>query len=62
VINDEGIVNADDECPYCMSTDGYTIIGEIKEWSPEVEDEIEDEPSDEELADEPIEIEDEEDT
>lgn len=62
VINDEGVVNADDECPYCMSTDGYTIIGEIKEWSPEVEDEIEDEPSDEELADEPIEIEDEEDT
>ena len=62
VINDEGIVNAEDECPYCMSTDGYTIIGEIKDWSPEVEDEIEDEPSDEELADEPIEIEDEEDT
>jgi hypothetical protein len=62
VIDDDGIVNAEDECPYCMSTDGYTIIGEIKEWSPEVEDEIEDEPSDEELADEPIEIEDEEDT
>lgn len=62
VIDDEGIVNAEDECPYCMSTDGYTIIGEIKDWSPEVEDEIEDEPSDEELADEPIEIEDEEDT
>ena len=62
VIDDEGIVNAEDECPYCMSTDGYTIIGEIKDWSPEVEDEIEDEPSDEELADEPIEIEDEEET
>lgn len=62
VINDDGIVNAEDECPYCMSTDGYTIIGEIKDWSPEVEDEIEDELTDDELADEPIEIEDEEDT
>lgn len=60
VIDDEGIVNAEDECPYCMSNDGYTIIGEIKDWSPEVEDEIEDELSDDELADEPIEIEDEE--
>ena len=62
VINDDGVVNAEDECPYCMSTDGYTIIGEIKDWSPEVEDEIEDASSDEELADEPIEIEDEEET
>ena len=62
VIDDDGIVNAEDECPYCMSTDGYTIIGEIKEWAPGVEDEIEDELSDDELADEPIEIEDEEET
>ena len=63
VIDDEGIVNAEEECPYCMSTDGYTIVGEIKEWSPGVEDEIEDTTiPDDELADEPIEIEDEEET
>ena len=60
VIDEDGNVNAEEECPYCMSTDGYTIVGEIKEWSPGVEDEIEDEVSDDELADEPIEIEDEE--
>jgi len=75
VIGEDGIANIDDECPYCMSNDGYTIIGEIREWSPEAEEEIEnemaedefeedevetDEFSDEELADEPIEIEDEE--
>ena len=38
---DDSIVNVEDECPYCMSNDGYTIVGEIKEWSPEVETEIE---------------------
>lgn len=60
VISDDGVtVNEDDECPYCMSADGYTIIGEIKPWSPELENEIEEEPSDDELANEPIELEDE---
>ena len=60
VIDDEGIVNIEDECPYCMSTEGYTIIGEIKPWDPGLEQEIDDELSDE--ADEPIEVEDEEET
>lgn len=63
VIDEDGVVNPDDECPYCMSQEGYTIIGEIKDWSPEVEKEIADtlDPEvEDELAEEPIEIEDEE--
>ena len=69
VIEDDGVVNIDDECPYCMSNDGYTIIGEIKPWVETAEEIIEepseeevDEVSEEELADEPIEIEAEEET
>ena len=61
IVDEDGIANIDDECPYCMSTDGYTIVGEIKEWNPESEEEVEID-SEEELADEPIEIEDEEET
>ena len=69
VVDDEGVANIDDECPYCMSTGGYTIIGEIKPWVDTTEEIIDepsekevDEVSEEELADEPIEIEDEEET
>ena len=66
VVDENGVANVDDECPYCMSSgEGYTIVGEIKPYTPEVEDEIEsalsDEEDDDELADEPIEIEDEDD-
>ncbi len=70
VVDEDGVANIDDECPYCMSSGGYTIIGEIKPWvdateeiieEPSEEEEV-DEVSEEELADEPIEIEDEEET
>lgn len=63
VIDEDGVVNPEDECPYCMSQEGYTIIGEIKDWSPEVEKEIADtlDPEvEDDLAAEPIEIEGEE--
>ena len=59
VINEDGVANIDDECPYCMSNDGYTVIGEIQAYDPGLEVEIDAEVSDDELADEPIEIEDE---
>ena len=68
VIDEEGIVNIEDECPYCMSLDGYTIVGEIKPYEEGV---AEEEPEDDvdldvdlegnEEAEEPIEIEPEED-
>lgn len=67
IIDDDGLVNMSTECPYCMSNEGYTIVGEIKPYNSEdVEDTLEDTPiedefmdGEEELADEPIEIEDE---
>lgn len=33
--DDETLVNVGDECPYCTSTDGYTIIGQIAPFKPE---------------------------
>lgn len=57
VIDENGVANIDDECPYCMSNDGYTIIGEIQAYDPGLDVEIDTEVSDDELADEPIEIE-----
>ena len=68
VIDEHGVVNPEDECPYCMSLDGYTIVGEIKPYEEGV---TEEEPEDDvdldvdlegnEEAEEPIEIESEED-
>ena len=68
VIDEDGIVNIEDECPYCMSLDGYTIVGEIKPYEEGVaEEEHEDDVDldvdldDDEEAEEPIEIESEDD-
>ena len=68
VIDEDGIVNPEDECPYCMSLDGYTIVGEIKPYEEGVaEEEHEDDVDldvdleDDEEAEEPIEIESEDD-
>ena len=68
VIDEDGVVNPEDECPYCMSLDGYTIVGEIKPYEEGV---IEEEPEDDidldvnlegnEEAEEPLEVESEED-
>lgn len=46
-INEEGIANMELECPYCMSNEGYTLIGQVEPYSEYVEEEgvvIEDEP------------------
>lgn len=67
VIDEDGVVNPEDECPYCMSLDGYTIVGEIKPYEEGSTEESEDEVDldvdldDDEEAEEPIEIESEED-
>ena len=67
-IDEDGVVNPEDECPYCMSLDGYTIVGEIKPYEEGVtEEEHEDDVDldidldDDEEAEEPIELESEED-
>ena len=66
-IDEDGVVNPEDECPYCMSLDGYTIVGEIKPYEEGDTEESEDEVDldvdleDDEGAEEPIEIESEED-
>lgn len=65
-VDEGGVVNVEDECPYCMSNDGYTIVGEIKPYE-EISVEDIDKPEDVDLeldidepeTDEPIEIEDE---
>jgi len=60
---DETVCNEDEECPYCYSHDGYSIIGEVapfkkEEEKVEVEDEIED--KDDEIEDkEEVKVEDE---
>lgn len=40
IVDSEGNANVDLECPYCMSTDGYTIIGQVEPYSEETEEEI----------------------
>ena len=54
-IDDEGNVNIETECPYCMSTEGFNIIGEVKPYEDEAEEEeelIEEEPVDKEPVEE----------
>lgn len=50
------LVNKDEECPYCYSTDGFKIIGQVQPYDPEVIDDEESDISDDE-DDEPINIE-----
>ena len=33
VISDDGIVNPDDQCPYCGESEGFTVVGEIVEFT-----------------------------
>lgn len=45
VVDEEGVANLDMECPYCMSNEGYTIIGKITPYEneeEEVPEEVED--------------------
>lgn len=46
------LANVGDECPYCYSTDGYKIVGEVAPYK--VEDEAEVEIEDKEIEDEEI--------
>ena len=68
VIDEDGVVNPEDECPYCMSLDGYTIVGEIKPYEEGVTEEEHEDDVDldvnlegNEEAEEPLEVESEED-
>lgn len=40
--DEDGICCTDVECPYCMSNEGYTIIGEVKPYQEEEDVDIED--------------------
>ena len=40
--NEDGICCEEIECPYCMSNEGYTIIGEVKPYQEEEDVDIED--------------------
>ena len=54
VVDETGSANIDLECPYCMSNEGYTIIGQVEpygEYEEESEDEEELDIDDEEVED-----------
>ena len=59
VVDENGNANIELECPYCMSNEGYTIIGQVEPYTEETEEEevepeddieIEEIPSEEEMA------------
>lgn len=52
--NEDGLCCVDIECPYCMSNEGYTIIGEVKPYQEEGDVDIEDIET-EEVPEEPVE-------
>ena len=51
--NEDGLCCVDIECPYCMSNEGYTIIGEVKPYQEEGDVDIEDIET-EEVPEEPV--------
>lgn len=53
--DEDGICCTDVECPYCMSNEGYTIIGEVKPYQEEEDVDIEDIETEEVPEEEPIE-------
>ena len=40
IVSEDGSANVDLECPYCMSNEGYTIIGQVEPYSEETEEEV----------------------
>ena len=38
---DGELANVDEECPFCYSTDGYKVIGQVTEFNPASEEEVE---------------------
>lgn len=51
--NEDGLCCVEIECPYCMSNEGYTIIGEVKPYQEEGDVDIEDIET-EEVPEEPV--------
>ena len=51
--DEDGLCCVDIECPYCMSNEGYTIIGEVKPYQEEGDVDIEDIET-EEVPEEPV--------
>ena len=56
--SEDGLVNVGEECPYCMSTDGYKIVGQIAPYET-TDVTVEVEPKDDEEGEEEVEVEDE---
>lgn len=58
-LDDDGeLVNVGSECPYCYATDGFKIMGEVKEYCPECDDKHdEDEHEEDEHGDDEVEVE-----
>ncbi len=54
-IDTDGIVNIEEECPYCGENNGFIIIGEIQEFNPNTEEETAEEETAEaeEITEEP---------
>lgn len=50
-VNEDGVANLETECPYCMSNEGYTIIGEVQPYSEFEEEEV---PEETDIESEPI--------
>lgn len=44
VLSEDGVVNPEEQCPYCGETSGFTVVGEIKEFE---QDTVEETPEDE---------------
>lgn len=55
--DEDGICCTDVECPYCMSNEGYTIIGEVKPYQEEEDVDIEDIETEEVPEEEEVDIE-----
>ena len=49
VLSEDGVVNPEEQCPYCGETSGFTVVGEIKEFE---QDTAEETPTDETPVDE----------
>lgn len=50
-VSEDGVANLETECPYCMSNEGYTIIGEVQPYSEFEEEEV---PEETDIESEPI--------
>ena len=50
-VSEDGVANLETECPYCMSNEGYTIIGEVQPYSETEEEEV---PEETDIESEPI--------